>query len=66
MPKGPGRYDPECTATLMATGAAAAVLIVFNGKHGSGFSATAVSEEIILDIPRLLRTVADQIEEDLE
>lgn len=38
MPTGPGKYDDLCTVAREAAKAQAVVLIVLNGKHGSGFS----------------------------
>jgi hypothetical protein len=61
---GPGKYDDVCTFARIAARADGAVLMVCNGRHGSGFSVQA-PEDIIADLPRLLRLVADHIECDL-
>lgn len=39
MPIGPGRYDDELTELREKIGAEGAILIVYNGQRGSGFSA---------------------------
>jgi hypothetical protein len=41
MTAGPGKYDAACTVARETTGAAAVVLIVLNGKDGSGMSVQA-------------------------
>ena len=60
---GEGKYDRECTEAREATGAEGVLLIAFNGRHGSGFSAQ-VPPELVAVIPDTLRQVADQIEAD--
>ena len=61
---GPGKYDNEATAAREATGAAGVLLIVIGGERGNGFSCQATQFDIVLRLPALLRTVADQIEAD--
>ena len=58
---GPGKYDEECTTAREATEAEGVILLVFNGSKGSGFSAQ-VSAELLLRIPAILHSVANQIE----
>ena len=60
---GPGKYDEECTTAREATKAEGALLLVFNGNKGSGFSAQ-IPTKWLLKIPVILRSVADQIEAD--
>lgn len=60
MPIGPGRYDEECSRARIATNARGVILIVIDGKAGSGFSCQA---DIIttLQLPDILDTVAKEI-----
>lgn len=65
MPIGPGKYDDLCTKAREEAGAEGAMLIIFGGKHGGGFSAQ-LPVTLTVDIPKILRDVARQIEESLE
>jgi hypothetical protein len=65
MTVGPGKYDAAATAARKATGATdGVVLIVFGGKHGSGFSVQATAD-ITAGLPALLRNLADKVENEL-
>lgn len=66
MTAGPGKYDDACTAARESTGAAAVVLIVVNGKKGSGMSVQAEGADLGALLPVLLRNIADQLDEDLK
>jgi hypothetical protein len=61
---GPGKYDDLCTFVRVVTGATAAIVIVLDGHHGSGFSvqATPVAMEALATI---LESTAKQIRDDL-
>lgn len=61
---GPGKYDYALTQAREMCGAKAAILIVFAGKQGSGFS-VQVPLEILPKLPAFLRAVADDIEKDV-
>lgn len=61
MPIGPGIYDGFCTAVREAAVAEGVVLIVINGKLGSGFSVQATVEET-LKLPGFLRDIANEID----
>ena len=50
---------------MRSTKAAGVLLIVMEGEHGSGFSAQ-LPKEFRAAIPATLRSVADQIERDLQ
>jgi hypothetical protein len=65
MARGPGKYDDVATMALQETRASGVIVIVLGGDRGSGFSVQAV-EGVVLDLPQLLRTTADQIEKDLQ
>ncbi len=61
---GPGKYDDVCTSVREETQAKGVVLIVFGGVKGEGFSVQADGQTLV-QIPHILRTVAQQIENDL-
>jgi hypothetical protein len=60
--EGGGRYEKECEAAYRACEAEMTLLIVHNGKNGDGFSVVG-TEKTVNQIPRILRAVADAIEE---
>lgn len=62
MPMGPGKYDDLCTEVRQKAKAAAVVVIVLEGEHGSGFSVQAIAPGINGLLPKLLRQVADEVE----
>ena len=62
MPIGPGRYDKLCTLVRERAKATGAVVIVFGGERGDGFSMQAPMD-ITLDIATVLETMARQIRE---
>jgi hypothetical protein len=63
MAIGPGKYDDLCETAREQAGAIGAILIIFDGKKGSGFSVQA-PWELIDQMPEMLRTLARMIEED--
>ena len=64
MPVGPGKYDELCTHAREMAKAEGVAVIVVKGRHGSGFSVQG-SLGMTMDMPRLLRTMADEIEANL-
>jgi hypothetical protein len=62
---GPGKYDDETTMVQKATNAIGVVLLVFGGNKGDGFSVQATLEMTLL-LPTILRTIADQLDADVE
>jgi hypothetical protein len=64
MALGPGKYDSLLTEARVKSGATAAILIIFEGDQGMGFSVQA-PPEIVVGIPQMLRGIADSIEEDI-
>lgn len=62
MPLGPGKYDDLCTYVREQTDADAVIVMVVNGKLGSGFSCqadfvtTAVLPDMLESLARQLRT----------
>lgn len=65
MALGPGKYDSLTTSIREMTGAQGVVLIVMGGHKGHGFSVQA-SPQMTARLPALLRTMADQIEQDMK
>lgn len=63
MAEGPGKYDSWTTLVRSGVHAEGVVVAVVNGIHGSGFSCQG-SKEFHQRIPTILRTMADQIEND--
>lgn len=62
MALGPGRYDPLCTVVRTMAGAETAIVVIIKGNLGSGFSVQSEDPQVELNLPRLLRVVADEIE----
>ena len=65
MAIGPGKYDDVLTAAREQCEAIGAILIVLDGKLGSGFAVQA-PPNYQFRLPRVLRTMADMIEADLK
>jgi len=65
MAYGAGKYDDEAVEVLKETEGRGVLLMVFEGKRGSGFSFVG-DINIILKVPEILRQVASEIERDLQ
>jgi hypothetical protein len=63
MALGAGKYDAECELVRERTEASGAMVIVFSGKAGNGFSCQ-LPGFLVPSIPGVLRQMADQIEKD--
>jgi hypothetical protein len=63
MAIGPGKYDELCTYVMEQAQAYGAVVIVFGGEKGPGFSVQAPLN-VCATLPRILRALADDIEKD--
>jgi hypothetical protein len=61
MAFGPGKYDPECTEIRARLKAHGVLLMVFSGDRGSGFAAQ-LTPEMTMNLPKILRGIADEIE----
>jgi hypothetical protein len=61
---GPGKYDDLATEARERAKATGVILIVIQGEHGSGFSCQA-NLQVTLELPKMLREMADEIEKDL-
>lgn len=62
---GPGKYDDLCTKLREDADAAGVILIIFDGNLDSGFS-VQVPPQILHTLPALLRSLSNQIEDDLK
>jgi len=60
MPLGPGKYDSLCTKVREEAKARGVIVIVIEGKEGSGFSCQ--TDLITLDkLPDMLESIAAQL-----
>jgi hypothetical protein len=62
MAIGPGKYDDIASRVREETNADGVLILIVNGRRGSGFSAQ-LSLELTLSLPTVLRDLARQIEE---
>jgi hypothetical protein len=62
---GEGKYDAICTKARIEAKAVGALLMIIEGKNGSGFSVQAPGA-ILVQLPAVLRFVADEIEQDIK
>lgn len=62
---GPGKYDDLAGYVREKAEALGAIVIIFQGKHGHGFSCQ-LPAEAIPGIPDILRQMAEQIEDGKE
>lgn len=60
---GPGKYSALCAQAMAESKAVACILITLGGELGSGFEVVG-QPGVVLDIPALLREMADSIEKD--
>lgn len=63
--KGAGKYDLQCSKARKSTKAKAAILIIIDGKEGSGIS-VQVNPNDVSKVAPILRNIADQMEKELE
>jgi hypothetical protein len=64
MASGPGKYDDLCTHVRNESKGDGAVVMVFGGISGTGFS-VQVSMDLLANLPTLLREMADEMDADL-
>jgi pyruvate formate-lyase activating enzyme-like uncharacterized protein len=64
MSAGPGKYDDLCTYVREKVNAAGAVVMVFDGNNGSGFSVQA-DAATTLAMPDLLERIAREMRQDI-
>lgn len=65
MAMGPGKYDEAASVAFKSTKSESLVLIVIDGDKGNGFEVNSTDPMFQLQLPELLRHVADKIDEDL-
>lgn len=63
--KGPGKYHNEASLLASLTQAHAVAIIVIDGNRGHGSSLVATDEEYMRELPKILRMLADQIDNEL-
>ena len=59
---GPRKYDDLASYVREKAEAVGAIVIIFQGKHGHGFSCQ-LPQEAVSGIPDILRQIAEQIED---
>lgn len=64
MPEGPGKYDELCTEAREKAKSIGAVLMIFDGEKGWGFS-VQMPPRFMAQLPALLRDMANKVEHDL-
>jgi hypothetical protein len=62
---GSGKYDEEATLVQERTNAAGVIVIVIGGDKGEGFACQATLL-VTLALPMMLRSIANQIEADIQ
>lgn len=65
MAAGKGKYDDLCSEVRQKSGGSGAIVIIFEGTRGFGFSVQA-APEVIINIPNILDIVSSQIREDMK
>lgn len=63
MAEGPGKYNAWATMIRTGVHAEGVCVAVINGVYGSGFSIQG-TREVHLNLPTILRNMADHIEKD--
>ena len=67
MPVGPGIYDHLCTVVREEADARIAMVVVINGKDGTGFSVQSAAGEVGVEmLAETLESVARQIRSSLK
>ncbi len=65
MTAGPGVYDPEAMDLLLRLQADGVFLCIANGLRGSQFAVAVRGREAMLELPKVLRDIAEKIEADI-
>lgn len=65
MPHGPGKYDELCSYVREQTGAEAAIVIVFGGRLGDGFSMQSAGWDTAENVAKVLERVLGQLRADV-
>lgn len=61
---GPGKYDELCTEAREKAQSVGAILMIFEGENGWGFS-VQMPPHLMAQLPPLLREVANKVENEL-
>lgn len=66
--EGAGKYDGACNELVRSTGGEIVVVMIVDGKRGSGFSIAVRQDKrdaeiVMVELPHMLRDLADKIEE---
>lgn len=64
MAAGGGKYEKEITELREQLKADGLIMIVIGGERGEGFGIQGTAG-VILALPKMLRTIADQVEADI-
>jgi hypothetical protein len=64
--EGPGRYDKEAAMVMESAKARGVMVIIYRGDRGNGFSMQSTDPRFIRTIPDILRSMADQIDQDIK
>jgi hypothetical protein len=65
MALGPGKYDDVATTVMFETQAKLVLIAVVDGNRGQGFACQCSDVSLMRTIPEILRTIADQLEDDV-
>jgi hypothetical protein len=68
MAMGPGKYDDVATMARKMSNALGVIVVILGGNKGNGFSLQAIhqNETFLKNVPKILREMADQIENDVK
>lgn len=66
MPLGPGKYDDLCTTARERSEAEAAIVMILNGRLGSGFSVQSAMPMHPFAIAQLLEATAREIRDSIK
>jgi hypothetical protein len=66
MTEGPGKYDELASLVRNVADARAVIVVIIDGMLGSGFSVQSLGTDLTKEVPKLLRELADQIDEDMK
>jgi hypothetical protein len=66
MAEGAGKYDAEATMVMQSTNATCVIVWVNGGDRGEGFAIQTKDLTLLGAIPSIMRSIADQIEQDMK
>jgi len=62
MPRGPGKYGHLADYCRKASNADMALVVIFGGDRGAGFSVQTIDPDVEVRLPAILRDIAQEIE----